>query len=69
MWTYDGNKLVELLGTYILAWIEGAELEAELLTGKDLNLEKAREAALNNDIATLSKEIGKNSVQIQITSL
>ena len=36
------------------------ELEAELLTGKDLNLEKAREAALNNDIATLSKEIGKN---------
>ena len=34
--------------------------EAELLTGKDLNLEKAREAALNNDIATLSKEIGKN---------
>jgi hypothetical protein len=37
-----------------------AELEAELLTGKDLNLEKAREAALNNDIATLSKEIGKN---------
>jgi hypothetical protein len=36
------------------------ELEAELLTGKDLNLEKARLAALNNDIATLSKEIGKN---------
>ena len=36
------------------------ELEAELLTGKDLNLEKAREAALNNDIATLSEEIGKN---------
>jgi hypothetical protein len=36
------------------------ELEAELLTGKDLNLEKARSAALNNDIATLSKEIGKN---------
>jgi hypothetical protein len=36
------------------------ELEAELLTGKELNLEKAREAALNNDIATLSKEIGKN---------
>ena len=38
-----------------------AELEAELLTGKDLNLEKARSAALNNDLATVSKEIGKNA--------
>ena len=34
-----------------------AEMEAELLTGKDLNLEKAREAALNNDNATLMEEI------------
>jgi hypothetical protein len=38
-----------------------SELEAELLTGKDINLEKARSAALNNDIATLSKEIASNS--------
>jgi biotin operon repressor len=38
-----------------------AELEAELLTGKDLNLENARAAALNNDIAGLTKEIGKNA--------
>jgi phage-related protein len=34
-----------------------AEMEAELLTGKDLNLEKAREAALNNDTKTLMSEI------------
>ena len=37
-----------------------AELEAELLLGKDINLEKARQAALTNDLATLSQEIGKN---------
>lgn len=37
-----------------------AELEAELLTGKSLNLEKAREAALNNDIETLTNEIAAN---------
>lgn len=36
------------------------ELEAELLTGKELNLEQARYFALTNDIAGLSKEIGKN---------
>lgn len=37
-----------------------AELSAELLTGKQLNLEKAREAALNNDIGTVAEEIAKN---------
>lgn len=36
-----------------------AELEAELLTGKQLNLERARTAALNNDIATVAEEIAK----------
>ena len=34
-----------------------AELEAELLLGKDINLEKARQAALDNDLATVAKEV------------
>jgi hypothetical protein len=38
-----------------------AELEAELLTGKNLNLEKARLAALNGDIATVAEEIAKQT--------
>ena len=37
-----------------------AEMEAELLTGKQLNLDKARQLALNNDLAGVAKEIGKN---------
>ena len=37
-----------------------AELEAELLTGKSINLEQARLYALNNDIAGLTKEIADN---------
>ena len=37
-----------------------AQMEAELLTGKSLNLEKAREYALNHDIKGLSSEIAKN---------
>lgn len=36
-----------------------SELEAELLTGKNLNLERARLAALNNDYATVAAEIAK----------
>jgi hypothetical protein len=38
----------------------GAELEAQLLTGKDINLSKARELAMNNDLAGLSEELKKN---------
>jgi|TARA_R110002153_G_scaffold44248_5_gene124741 hypothetical protein len=37
------------------------ELEAELLLGKDINLEKARTAALNNDLATVAKEIAEQA--------
>lgn len=33
------------------------ELEAELLIGKDLNLERARAAALEGDLATVAKEV------------
>jgi hypothetical protein len=39
-----------------------AEMEAELLTGKQLNLEKAREAALTNDQTTLMEEISKQGL-------
>jgi plasmid maintenance system antidote protein VapI len=39
-----------------------AEMEAELLTGKQLNLEKAREAALNNDIKGVMEEISKQGI-------
>ena len=38
-----------------------SELEAELLIGKNLNLEKARTAALNNDLATVAEEIAKQA--------
>ena len=37
-----------------------AELEAELLLGRDINLEQARLAALTGDYETLIKEINKN---------
>lgn len=37
------------------------ELSAQLLTGKDINLETARQAALNNDLATVAEEITKQA--------
>ena len=38
----------------------GAELEAQLLTGKNINLSKARELALNNDLEGVANELAKN---------
>jgi len=40
-----------------------AELEAELLTGRDLNLEKARQAALDGDLVGLSKELNNQGIK------
>lgn len=39
-----------------------SELEAELLTGRDLNLEKARYYALTHNIAGLTEEISKQGI-------
>lgn len=39
-----------------------SELEAELLTGRDLNLEEARRYALNNDMAGLAREMTKQGI-------
>lgn len=40
------------------------ELQAQLITGKNINLEKAREFALANDLEGLSNELFKNSASI-----
>jgi hypothetical protein len=49
-------------GDSLLNWESSieSELKAELLTGKQLNLERARAAALAGDQATLAEEISKN---------
>jgi hypothetical protein len=39
-----------------------AELEAELLTGKEYNLERARAAALTNDMTTLTTELANQGI-------
>ena len=38
-----------------------AELEAELLLGKNINLEKARQASLDGDLAAVAKELTKEA--------
>ena len=38
-----------------------AELEAELLLGKNINLETARQASLNGDLVTVAEELRKEA--------
>ena len=58
---FDLNKVNDIAGG--LVDFEGSiskEFEAQVLLGRDINLTKAREAALNNDLATVASEITKN---------
>jgi hypothetical protein len=61
-----GLSLNQLKGTQSsLLDIESSiasEFEAEVLTGKQLNLEKARYFALTNDYAGLAKELGRQDI-------
>lgn len=53
---------VNQIGEGLLDWESSisAELEAELITGRQINLEKARYASLMGDTATLMEEVNKN---------
>ena len=68
--TLEAKKLgltldqVRKVGSSLLNFEESisSELEAELLTGQDINLEKARLYALNHDIAGLTQEIANQGI-------
>ena len=72
LWTYDINKLVEILGTFILAWLEGVELTSEVK-------EKMRETVLpynkethnNNTLAIFNSliSIRKDSIKNALEKL
>jgi hypothetical protein len=52
MWTYDSTKIVEILGTYILAWLEGVELKSEVTDKmKETLLPYGSEITKNNIIS------------------
>lgn len=49
MWTYDIDKIVEILGTFVLAWIEGVELNDDVKQKmKDTLLPYESEITINN---------------------
>ena len=72
MWTYDENKLVELLGTYILAWIDGIELTDEVKDKmKDTLLPYDGEITKNNILSIFQSLKNKRveSIETALTKL
>jgi hypothetical protein len=56
MWTYDENKIVDVLGTFVLAWLDGVELTTEVK-------EKMKETLL-----PYNTEITKNNILLVFNS-
>jgi hypothetical protein len=68
MWTYDGNKLVEILGTYILAWIEGVELTQEVKDKmKDTLLPYKKDITENNILSVFNSFKNKRIETFKLT--
>jgi hypothetical protein len=53
MWTYDSNKIVEILGTYVLAWLEGVELKDEVRQKMAETLLPYEETITKNNILSI----------------
>ena len=60
LWTYDTNKLVEILGTFILAWLDGIELTDEVKQKmKDTLLPYDTEITKNNILSIFNSFTNK----------
>jgi hypothetical protein len=66
MWTYDTNKIVEILGTYILAWLEGIELTQQVRDKmKETLLPYSKEITENNIVKTFDSLINGRVLRIK----
>jgi glycosyltransferase involved in cell wall biosynthesis len=66
MWTYDTNKIVEIIGKYILAWIEGIELSDEVKDKmKETLLPYETEITKNNILSIFSSLKNKRVESIE----
>jgi hypothetical protein len=60
MWTYDENKLVDILGTFVLAWLDGVELTDEVKQKmKDTLLPYDTEITKNNILSIFNSFTNK----------
>jgi glycosyltransferase involved in cell wall biosynthesis len=69
MWTYDVNKLLDILGTYILAWLEGVELKEEVKSKMKDTLLPYETSVTENNIVSIFTSLKNKRVDLVKTSL
>ena len=63
MWTYDTNKIVEILGTYVLAWLEGVELKNEVKEKMSESLLPYDETVTKNNVLSIFNSFRNKRVE------
>jgi hypothetical protein len=53
LWTYDESKLVEIIGTYVNAWLEGVEISDEVIEKMNETLLPYNEDVTKNNILNI----------------
>lgn len=63
MWTYDNEKIVEILGTYVLAWLEGVELDQEVIQKMSETLLPYESSITENNIISIFNSFKNKRVE------
>jgi len=64
MWTYDLNKMVEILGTFTLSWLEGIELTDEVKTKMKDTLLPYDKTITENAIVSIFNSLRNKRVEL-----
>jgi hypothetical protein len=69
MWTYDITKLTEILGTYVLAWIDGVEMNDEVKQKMKDTLLPYEESITKNNIISVFESLRNKRIDALETAL
>lgn len=64
MWTYDLNKIVEILGTFTLSWLEGVELTEEVKDKMKDTLLPYDKSITENSIVSIFNSLRNKRVEL-----
>ena len=62
LWTYDLNKIVELIGTYVLAWLEGVTVNDEVKTKMSETLIPYTEDIIDSNVISIFESLRNSRI-------
>lgn len=69
IWTYDLNKIVELLGTYVLAWLEGVTITDEVKEKMRETLTPYDSDIIDNNVTSIFNSLKEGRLKIIMEAL